>query len=77
MLSIHAQTSLDEAAVSSTSKMSETTGVPNRVYTKEKVFGIVATDIDGTEDIANFSDWLSPSDASNIQLPVVSADVPY
>jgi hypothetical protein len=71
MLSINAPGSQGEAVVFSTSKGYEATLWGPKVYTKEEFFGTVAMDLDGTEDTANFSDYLSPHDASNVQLPTV------
>jgi hypothetical protein len=60
MLSINATPMQDEVTDDSTSKMYAATE-GQKVYS---LFGTVAADIDGTEDIANFSDWLSPYDES-------------
>jgi hypothetical protein len=61
MLSINATPVQTEVNDDSTSKVYAATE-GRRVYSKEEFFGTVAADIDGTEDIADLPDWLSPYD---------------
>jgi transposase InsO family protein len=42
------------------------------VYSKESILGFVAEDLDGSEDLKDFMEMLSPTEQKELQLPVIT-----